>query len=157
MLIAKRGLRRLLGSEVADWATDLLVEDKDTPHLRQLAGATGTENSFELEELFDRAVHELGLTVPDAAEAVVLYARELARDYLDDHLSRDQLLRQLCELCEGAGYRKELYPFYLLRWTAYDLQTQDVSHYLADVTKENFDERLHSELDTLIANEPTKA
>jgi hypothetical protein len=91
MLIARRGMHRALGADAAEWATQQLAQGCDTPHLRQLAGTTGAENTFELEELFDRTARELGLAIPSPDDAIVDYARELTRDYLDQRVSREQL------------------------------------------------------------------
>jgi hypothetical protein len=128
MLIARRGMRRSLGADAAEWATEQLAKGQDTPHLRQLAGTTGAENTFELEELFDRTARELGLTIPSPEDAIVEYARELARDYLDQRGGREQLLYELCDLCFSTDYKKELYPFYLLRWTHDDLKEKTFSY-----------------------------
>ena len=46
-LVARRSLQMRLGPEVADWATEQLVQGYDTPHLRQLAGVSGTEGQGE--------------------------------------------------------------------------------------------------------------
>ena len=157
MLLAMRSLQRSLGTLAAEWATTQLSEGKDTPHLRQLAGVSGTENPFELEELFDRAVRELGIAVPERNEALALYARELAQQYLDGTITRDYLLRFLSDLCVETDYSRELYPFYLLRWTLEDLEDQGSSFYIAHATRDNFDGLLHTEIDRLLASEHTKA
>jgi hypothetical protein len=157
MLLAMRRLQRSLGIQAAEWATNQLSEGRDTRHLRQLAGTTGAENRFELEELFDRAVNELGIVVPEGDEALALYARELAQQYLDGTVSRDYLLRFLSDLCVETDYSKELYPFYLLRWTLEDLEYQGSSFYIAHATRDNFDGLLRTEIDRLLANEHTKA
>ena len=150
MLIAKRGLQKLLGSEASEWATDQLVQGRDTPHLRQLAGTTGSENSFELQDLFDRALHELGLSVPSREQAILLYAQELARDYLEGKATREHLLHELCQLCISTGYMRDIYPFYWLRWTHDDLKERVFSTYRKDATRENFEELLRAEIATLL-------
>jgi hypothetical protein len=156
MLIARRGMHRALGADAAEWATEQLAQGCDTQHLRQLAGTTGAENTFEIEELFDRTARELGLVIPSPEDAIVDYARELARDYLDHRISREQLLYELCDLCISTDYKKELYPFYLLRWTHDDLKENTFSFYRRDATRENFESLLRTEI-TLLAGEHQKA
>ena len=157
MLIARRGMHRALGADAAEWATQQLAQVCDTPHLRQLAGTTGAENTFELEDLFDRTTRELGLSIPSPDHAIVDYARELTRDYLDQRVGREQLLHELCDLCIQTDYKKELYPFYLLRWTHDDLEEKKFSFYLRDATRDNFDSLLRAEIDNLLASEHEKA
>ena len=156
-LIAKRSLQKDIGSAAPDWATDQLVQGRDTPHLRQLAGATGSENAFELEELVDRSLHELGLSIPSRERAVLVYSQELARDYLDSRITSEYLLQELCQLCISTDYMKPLYQFYLLRWTHDDLKTQVFSFYLRDATRENFDMLLRAEVEKLVSITPNEA
>ena len=156
-LLVRRSLQKRLGREVADWATEQLVNGVDTPHLRQLAGVAGTEDQGELGELFDRTSRELGLEAPSPKEAIGLYAQGLARDYLAGTVTRDALLRALCQLCIDTDYRRDLYPFYLLRFAQEDLQEGSFSFYRRDVTRENFDAILRQDIDTLLTHAPRTA
>lgn len=150
-LIARLGLQRRLGREAVDWAVDQLSQGKDTPHLRQLAGMTGIENDFELDEMLYRALSELGVVIPDHDSAIIILAQELAHDYLAGGIDRQNLLKQLCDLCIETGYHDDLYPFYLLRWTDADLKGYGEAHYWKDATPENFEELLREEIRTLLA------
>jgi ribosomal protein S18 acetylase RimI-like enzyme len=149
-LVIKRSLRKWLGWDVADWATEQLVHGFDTPHLRQLAGVSGSEGQSELEELFDRASRELGLRAPSPETAIGLYAQSLARDYVAGAVTQQKFLDELCQLCIDTDYRRDLYPFYLLRFAREDLQDSETSFHRLDVTRENFDTILRQEVDTLL-------
>ncbi len=151
MLIAKRSLQKQL-TGVSEWATAEIVRGLDTPHLRQLAGTTGTENPFELEELFDRTITELGIDKPSRKQAILVYAQELARDYLDGKTSKEFLLKELCQFCIATDYMRELYPFYELCWTFDDLKEQVFSFYRNDATRENFEEILGTEIEKLLSS-----
>jgi hypothetical protein len=153
-LLIRRSLQKRLGREVADWATEQLVRGVDTPHLRQLAGVSGSEGQGKLEDLFDRTARELGLETPSPEVAIGLYAQGLARDYLAGTITRDALLHELCQLCIDTDYRRDLYPFYLLRFAHEDLEEDSFSFYRRDVTRENFDEILRQEIDTLLTHVP---
>ena len=143
-----------LGTDAAEWATEQLVRGVDTPHLRQLAGETGNEDRSEIEELFDRTVRELGVTPPPRDEAIYLHARFLMQDYPAGRLDREALLVPLCELCIETDYRRDLWPFYLLRFAHWDLQEDTCTFHREDVTRDNFDEKLREEIDTFLANPP---
>ena len=157
MIIAKRGMRWSLAADAGEWATEQLAQGRDTPHLRQLAGTTGVENGFELDELFDRVAREMGLVVPSPEEAVAAYARERVRDFVDQRVTRQQLLHELCHLCISTDYKTAIYPFYLLRWAQDDLEEKGFSPHRWDVTHENFDALLKAEIDILLASEHQKA
>ena len=153
-LLIRRSLQKRLGRELADWATEQLVQGLDTPHLRQLAGVSGTEGQGELEDLFDRTTRELSLTIPPPDAAIGLYARALVRDYLAGGVDREALLLELCQLCIDTDYRRDLYPFYILRFAHWDLQEGTFAYHRHDVTRENFDEKLREEIDKLLASTP---
>ncbi|HEY2711218.1 MAG TPA: hypothetical protein VGI60_01790 [Chthoniobacterales bacterium] len=156
-VLAMRSLQRSLGPKAGEWATGQLMEGKDTPHLRQLAGATGAENRFELEELFDRTLHELGIVMPSRDEAIASWARELARDYLGAHITRRDFLHMVSDLCVESDYSRQIFPFYLLRFTLENLDYDGFSFHRADATKENFDALLGAEIERLLADEHVKA
>jgi hypothetical protein len=151
MIIARRALGKPLAADAVEWASEQLMAGHDTPHLRQLAGATGAENVFELEELFDRTARELGVVVPPAEGAVVLYAQERAREYLHGEVTRGLLLEDLCQLFTDHPNLSLLRPFFLLRWTHFDFKHSDNSHYYDGATKENFEQLLRSEIAALLA------
>ena len=144
-----------LGRDAAEWATDQLARGVDTPHLRQLAGETGNEDRAEIEDLFDRTLRELGVTPPPRDQAIYLHACFLAQDYLAGRLGREALLVRLCDLCIDTDYRRDLWPFYVLRFAHSELQENTYTSYRADVTRENFDEKLREEIDAFLANPPT--
>jgi hypothetical protein len=156
-LLIRRSLQKRLGREIADWATEQLVRGVDTPHLRQLAGVSGTEGQGELEDLFDRTSREMGLKAPSPEAAIALYAQDLARDHLAGAVTQEKFLNELCQLCIDTDYRRDLYPFYLLRFAREDLQDSGVSFHRRDVTRENFDETLRKEIDTLLSHAPRTA
>jgi hypothetical protein len=156
-LLIRRSLQKRLGREVADWATEQLVRGVDTPHLWQLAGVSGTEAQGELEDLFDRTSRELGLEMPSPEAAIGLYAQGLARDYLSETITQEKFLNELCQLCIDTSYRRDLYPFYLLRFARKDLQESSFSPHRHDVTRENFDETLQKEIDKLLSHAPSTA
>jgi hypothetical protein len=151
MLLARLGLGKSLGADARDWAIEQLVAGRDSRNLRQLAGTTDADDSGTVADLFARALPELGVDVPEPKVARVLYAQEVAREYLAGSLPRETLLRELCSLCIATDYTRELYPFYLLRWTLDDLTNQGFSFYRQDVTTENFNDVLHNEVNALLS------
>jgi hypothetical protein len=63
------------------WATDQLVEGRDSPNLRILAGLSG-DDSQEAEEYLGKALTDLGIPLPDKRECLVYYCGDVARDIL---------------------------------------------------------------------------
>ena len=144
MVLARRALQANMGKDVVDWAIHQLVLGQDTPYLRRLAGFTGREDAWEMEETIDRTLRELGLSAPDSERAASLYARELAGQFFEGAVGCEFLLRELCGLCIATGYPHNLYPFADLRWALDDLKEQGWSFYIPDATLENFDEILRA-------------
>lgn len=151
MLLAKRGLNEQLGNEAAEWAVTQLELGFDGKYLRQLAGVLGDENPFELAELFDRCVRELGLRSPKAESTVLVYAQEMCEVFAQGVIGRDYLVYRLYCLCIADHMRRELLPFYLLHFTLEDLKERGFSFYRREATPENFDRLLQEEIDKLMA------
>ena len=151
MLLAKRALNERLGNEAAEWAVTQLELGFDGKYLRQLAGVLGDENPFELAELFDRCVRELGLRLTKTESIVLVYAQELCGAFAQGIIGRDYLVYRLYCLCTAHSMRLELFPFYLLYFTLDDLKERGFSFYRREATPENFDRLLQEEIEKLMA------
>ena len=149
-ILTKFVIYNRLGKDAPDWACGRLIAGDDTPHLAMLAGMTGSENAFELEDYFRRTIHELHLQWPDNSKAVLDYAREISRLYLDGQLPMKLYLQEFIELHYAEGAGPEIYPFYMLAHAWNDFQYSEFSYYY-DVTQENFEEALLREIDQLMA------
>jgi len=139
-LLALRKLKRSVDARWVDWAVSMLVEGRDTPSLRILAGESGPFNQFEMAALVDRTFEELGLRPFESpAEAAVAYASAKAQQLLDGITPADVVLREIAQLCIELDYLKDIYDFYLLRFAREDLQDSDVQHYWPGGRRENID------------------
>ncbi|MDR3403357.1 MAG: hypothetical protein P4L99_12740 [Chthoniobacter sp.] len=157
MLLARLGLGKSLGADAREWAIEQMIAGRDSRNLRMLAGTIDADESGVVADLFGRALRELGIDLPDPNTALVIYAQEFAREYLAGNLPREALLSELCALCIATQYTRPLYPFYLLRWTLDDLTDQGFSFYRKDVTMENFNDVLHTEINALLSTSPNIA
>jgi hypothetical protein len=133
-----------------DWAIEQLCQGHDSKHLRQLAGCTGTESSFEIGELINRTFRELGLVPPSREEAPTVYAQDLAREYVAGRCDRDTLLSELSRLC-AITRDPVVVLFQHLQWALEELQTSPFSYQLGGVTMETFDSILEKEIEVLLA------
>lgn len=76
---ARVALGLLYREDLADVAASALADGCDSPSLRMLAGLTPSE-ADGARPLFERALCELGISVPDKRKAIMRLAREMARD-----------------------------------------------------------------------------
>ena len=70
-------------------AVRAMESGRDSPSLRQLAGLTAAETD-EARPLFEKALAELGSSLPTVAEAVLVVARQTAQDILAGETSPDR-------------------------------------------------------------------
>lgn len=82
-----------------EWAVGALVDGKDSPSLRILAGLDENSSSFEVEEYYRRARRELSLPEPTEEEALREYAVHLSRQILEPGSDFEKLAGMLHELC----------------------------------------------------------
>lgn len=77
-LLAKYVLGLLPVEALPGMALDAIQAGYDSPSLRQLAGAN-EHDTEEAHRLFGKAIQELGLPIPQAPEAGLTLARDIAR------------------------------------------------------------------------------
>lgn len=84
-IIVRRRLGRLTGADLVAWGVAALGDDLDSESLRRLAGLDleGDLRVVEAEELFFKALGELGLSVPSEDAAIREYVRCLAQEIVD--------------------------------------------------------------------------
>jgi hypothetical protein len=73
-LLGRRALGERVAPQLVAWAADMLVEGHDSKSLRFLAGHAETDSPSEIGEEFDRALGELGHSLPPRREALDDYA-----------------------------------------------------------------------------------
>lgn len=140
-VLALRKLGRSIDARWVDWAVRKLLEGRDTPCLRVLAGEVGPFNQFEMAALVDRTFEELGLQqYPSRKEAAVAYASVLAGRILSGVLPADVALAELAQLCIELDYLKDVRDFYLLHFAREDLQATGMQYYWPEGDQESIDD-----------------
>ena len=91
-------------------ATTALEAGLDTPSLRLVAGESHPTRG-ETGALFDEALDELGVDVPDRSRAALIVAKEYATHIADGTVSPYQGARQIWELHVDAEGALKLGPF----------------------------------------------
>lgn len=102
-----------------------------------LAGLSDADNSFEIEQYFNRTISELNMVLPDkrtaSIELAVLYADLVINRKLDPILGVNKIIRRCFDLCdfgEDMKYAMDNIGFeavYALYWTFDDLRNADRS------------------------------
>lgn len=67
-LLVQRMAARVTAAAIVDWATDALVAGEDTPSLVILAGLDRAASVFEITPWLDKAISELKVVQPPAAD-----------------------------------------------------------------------------------------
>lgn len=91
-MAALHGLGELLTEDLPEAGARALAAGKDSPSLRRLAGST-SRNAFELEDLLQRSLEELGLAPATREQALRAIARYRA----------EQIVRGEIDPARGAG------------------------------------------------------
>jgi hypothetical protein len=136
-IVAGRALEEECGQECVEWAVTMLIEGRDTPHLRVLAGMLPPHNHFQLADLRDKALSELGEPSLSRDRAIVVYARERLHAALADDLDLPTEIETVAQLCIAGNYLNDLFDFYLL-WNAHDdLKTSELQWYWPGADRSN--------------------
>ncbi len=136
-ILVDRALNCTCGQECVDWATAMLAGGASGTALATLAGMIPPFNHFELADLRDRALRELGIAELDKPTAAHLYAAECLRAGLDGHTDLVKSFRIVADLCVALNYDRDLNDFYLLHHAHNDLKDATFSFHWYAATREN--------------------
>ncbi len=136
-ILAEKALQKTCAQQCVDWAINLLEPGHDGYYVAMLAGQVPPFNHFELADLRDRALHELGIKEVVPSIAVHRYAVECLRAALAGDVDRVEALAIVKDLCVAIDYPKDLNEFYLLCFAYEDLLEREVQWYWPGATREN--------------------
>jgi hypothetical protein len=150
-IFGKRALYPLPASEYADWAGEMLARGHDSYSLRILAGLDSFTSAFEAEDYFLRSARELGLRIPDPAEAVRAYACEIAREMLEGRLDAREGVRALYRISLDTDYGREYVVWLQLDDALDSLLSGGYAYAYESATLENFGEVARREAEKFVA------
>lgn len=137
-IVALRGLERGVDERWCAWAISLLEKGTDTPSLSVLAGERPPYNQFELGELVDRVLVELGVSKYSCVEdAAVAYASVRTQHLLSGCDTADVVLSELGALCWELELSGDIHDFYLLHWGLDDLKHDTMCYHWPDANRGN--------------------
>jgi hypothetical protein len=151
-LLALKALNHTCGQECVDWAIGQLEGGRTDRHVLMLAGMSPPFNHFEMSELRDRALTEIGAEPISRSHALRIYAAEIARDAATGHADLFAVLRELNQLSIDEEYATELQDFYLLYFAWDDLLTSNEQWYWPGATRENIARIARDTLEKFVAN-----
>lgn len=134
---ALKALNHSCGQECVDWAISQIERGRTERYVLMLAGMSPPFNHFEMAELRDRALAELGFGSISRADALRVYAAEIAQDAESGRAEILPTLHELNRLCIDEDYASELQDFYLLYFAWDDLLTSNEQWYWPGATREN--------------------
>lgn len=143
-IFGRRAVALVTATDYVDWAEGMLLEGHDARHLRMLAGLDRGASVFEGEDLFLRAVRELGLAEP--ADPLMAHACDLARRLASGELPARPTVRALFKLWVLSDCaRRELSEWMALDDALDSLEAGVYPYALPGATPDNFDELARAE------------
>ncbi|HRF50861.1 MAG TPA: hypothetical protein PLC98_24745 [Anaerolineales bacterium] len=145
-ILSERALYGHIDPEVVDWAVALLDEDFDSPSVRQLAALLAPLNPFEVAELRDRVLVELGLENIGRDQAVLLQVQAiLAKAVLGDGRSVSDAYAEVDSLYMRSGYMIELADLSQVHWARLELDDGPDQWSWDGAHRENIDQIMREE------------
>jgi hypothetical protein len=136
-VLAEKALNETCGNQCVEWAIGMLESGHDANYLLRLAGMLPPYNHFEIADLRDRALNELGAHDISTFDAVTAYAVELLDSALRGDVDILHALARVNDLCIANDYQHNIMEFYLLYFAHSDLQLSDVQWYWDGADAEN--------------------
>jgi len=109
-IVARFELRKATIQDLSGWATEIILQGKDTPALVSLAGITQAE-SEDIHPLLHQIADDLGLRYPSADKIKLAEARLIAREIIEGKLEPNEGCDQIAEINAALGWPDELIEF----------------------------------------------
>lgn len=151
-IFGKRALNRTSATDYVDWATEMLVHGHDSRSLRILAGLDKFTYTADAEDYFVRAIHELGLDMPERDTAIRSYACKIVEKMIDGRITCRTGVGMLYQICVASDYPRELIVWYQLADALDSIKYGFYPHTYPTATSENFDELAKHEAEHFVAS-----
>ncbi|WP_350333120.1 hypothetical protein [Coralliovum pocilloporae] len=123
-----------------EWAQNMLAVGHDMPGLCMMAGEIQPFNAFEMDDLFDRSMFELGLpSVQTDAEACQIFCASRTRAVLNHKTSWSLVLSELFSIEHVHFEHGGQYTISGLYWTWRDLEETGCTYH-TDIRPETLDD-----------------
>jgi len=148
-ILTDKVLEETCGQECVDWAISMLEQDCDGHYLAILAGMSPPFNHFEIADLRDHSLREMGLSDFNESTAITTYVAEQLRILLNgaDLAAKLDVIK---DICIALDYQKDIYDFYLLYFAYTDLQESDFQWYWEGATRENIVSIVHERAEAFL-------
>ena len=125
-LLVRHAANSTTGSEFVNWAIHALTDGHDSPSLRRLAGLAENTTTFETTPLFDRALQELELPIPQSKEELYRkFLLSIAHDIVNGLRSVESALQVIHrQVLDPLNHPPDLMPWCYL-WEGLDPLTFD--------------------------------
>jgi hypothetical protein len=144
-IIAQFELGKATIHDLSDWATEILLQGKDTRAVVLLAGITQAE-SDEIYPLLHKIADDLGVQFPSAEKIKLAQARLIARDIVEGRVEPNDGCDQIAEINGALGWPDELIEFAALAH-------EQTGHESLGITKENVRPHIINAAKKLVAKE----
>lgn len=139
-ILAFKVLNRNVNNVWINWAIEMLIAGYNSESLLFLAGENENTNQFELQNLANKTLDELGLDFSDKDKVINDYVYYLIDEAILGKKSYLSVLRALKDLCVELGYISFLYDFYSLYYAQEDLKFYTHQWYWKNANRENINQ-----------------
>lgn len=138
-ILKMRSLNEDVDRRWVDWAIEMMEAGFESDNLYILAGIMPPYNQFELLELTNSVLQELGLVFTDHEKVIRNYVCFLIKKALEDPQKQFATLHELKDIYYTLDTAKEYQDFMLLYYAKEDLNDSPDQWYWTGATQENID------------------
>lgn len=139
-ILAFKVLNRNVNNVWINWAIEMLIAGYNSESLLFLAGENEKTNQFELQNLANKTLEELGLDFSDKENIIKSYVCYLVDEAILEKKSYLSVLKILKDLCIELAYESYLYDFYSLYYAHEDLKYDFHQWYWDNADRENINQ-----------------
>jgi hypothetical protein len=149
-VLKNKALNEDIDKSWIDWAVEMMKAGYESDNLYILAGITKPYNQFELQELTDNVLQDIGLDYSDKEITIRNYAYFLIKNSIQNPSTYLDTLREFKEIFYALNMHVEYQDFFSLYWAKEDLLESEHQSYWENATRENIDEIIKTEFQKFI-------
>ncbi len=139
-----------------DWAIEMMEAGFEVDSLYQLAGISKPFNQFELQDLTNKVLEDLGLDYLDKEKTIKNYAYFIIKSNVENASKYYDVLKELRDIYYELDMDSEYQDFALLYWAKEDLISEEVQWYWDGADKTNIDRIIKEQFELWITRFETK-
>jgi hypothetical protein len=149
-ILKEKALNSDINESWIDWSIEMIQAGYEADSLYELAGIRRPYNQFELQDLTNKVLKDLGLDYSDKERTIKNYTYFIIKTHLENTAKYYEVLRELKDIYDDLNMDTEYQDFALLYWAKGDLLETETQWYWEGADRTNIDNIIREQFELWI-------